>query len=105
MKLTVSSKAAEWFKEEVGLLPGYGIQLKAKVYGSSPISEGFSLFIEPAQPCREIGAEYTADNNLKFFVDQEDMWFFDGHDLSVEFDEKLKEPKYIYLKEGKALNS
>ena len=105
MKITVSPQAAAWFKEEVGILPGHGIQFKAKVYGSSPISEGFSLYLEPAMPNQEIGAEFVADNDLKFFVDQEDIWFFDGHDLSVEFDERLKEPKYIYLKDGKPLNS
>lgn len=105
MNITVTPQAQAWFKEEVGILPGYGIQFKAKVYGSSPISHGFSLYLEPALPSKEIGAEFKADNGIYFFVDQEDVWFFDGHDLSVEFDETLKEPKYIYLKDGKTLNS
>ena len=47
MKLTVDEKAANWFKDEVGIREGAGIRIKAKIYGGSPVREGFGLAIDP----------------------------------------------------------
>ena len=35
-------------------------------------------------------------NGITYFVETGDEWFFQGHDLDVVFDEKLKEPSYSY---------
>ncbi len=35
---------------------------------------------------------------LNFFVEEEDVWFFDGHDLYVDYDEKEDELLFDYKK-------
>lgn len=104
MQITVEPKAAAWFKEEVGLPAGSGVRFLAKVYGCSPVNSGFSLAMETNYPVNP-SVTLTSDNGVFFFIEERDEWFFDGHDLTVSFDEKLKEPKYIYMKNGVAINA
>lgn len=103
MKLTVESQAATWFKEEVGLPEGAGVRFLVKVYGCSPVNSGFSLALETNYP-HNPSVVFRSDNGILFFIEESDEWFFDGHDLRVSYDEQLKEPKYIYLKDGLAIN-
>ncbi|MBK0347355.1 hypothetical protein JDW15_01730 [Aerococcaceae bacterium zg-ZJ1578] len=100
MNIIVNAQAAEWFKEEVGIREGAGIRFKSKIYANSPINEGFGLAMEADEPMKPI-AKTTTDNGILFFVEENDEWFFNGHDLLVDFDEKRKEPVYFYLKDGK----
>ncbi|MDO4432807.1 MAG: iron-sulfur cluster biosynthesis protein [Aerococcaceae bacterium] len=103
MKLIIEPQAAAWFKEEVGLPEGSGVRFLVKVYGCSPVNSGFSLAMEtnyPANPSVSVRAE----NGVHFFIEEQDEWFFDGHDLQVSYNETLKEPKYLYLKDGVAIN-
>ncbi len=43
MKIEVSEKALRWFKEEVGLEKGKKVRFYTKIYGTSPVQEGYSL--------------------------------------------------------------
>ena len=103
MELTVDSQSVEWFKREVGLPEGAGVRFLVKVYGCSPVNSGFSLAMETNYPV-EPGVSVTVDGVL-FYIESRDEWFFDGHDLAVVFNEKLKEPAYLYLKDGQAINT
>lgn len=103
MKLTVDEKAADWFKEEVGIREGAGIRIKAKIYGGSPVRDGFGLAIDPVEPMTPI-ASFTANNGVLFFIEDTDEWFFDEHDLTITLNDQLKEPRYIYSKDGVAIN-
>ncbi|WP_314064635.1 iron-sulfur cluster biosynthesis protein [Abiotrophia defectiva] len=102
MELKVDPESVAWFKEEVGLPQGAGVRFLVKVYGCSPINSGFSLAMETNYPS-EPGVTYEADGVL-FYIESRDEWFFDGHDLSVEFDEGHGEPAYIFVKDGVAVN-
>lgn len=104
MKLTVDTKAASWFKEEVGIPEGSGIRFKTKIYSNSPVREGFGISIESDQPTDQAPVKYQADNGLVFFIEEDDLWFFDGHDLKVELNETLNEPHYKYYLDGEAIN-
>ncbi|HFI0462952.1 TPA: HesB/YadR/YfhF family protein [Streptococcus suis] len=99
MKIIVSPKAAAWYKEEVGIKPGFGIRFKSKIYANSPVNEGFGLAFDTDEPVNPI-AQTTTENGILFFVEENDEWFFNQHDLQVDFNEQLKEPKYVYLKDG-----
>lgn len=99
MELIIENDAAKWFKEEVGIAEGSGIRFKAKIYGSSPVNDTFALQIEPTEPRNTI-VETRADNGVLFFIEKDDEWFFQGHDLVVSLDEESKEPIYIYRKDG-----
>lgn len=97
MQIMVNPKAAQWFKEEVGLNEGFGIRFKTRIYGKSPINDGFTIGIEPDQPLNPIASTVT-DNGVLFFIEENDQWYFEGYDLIVDFDEKLQEAKYVYKK-------
>ncbi|UUX34049.1 HesB/YadR/YfhF family protein [Fundicoccus culcitae] len=100
--LEVSNEAADWFKEEVGIPEGSGIRIKAKIYASSPINQGFGIAVDSEVPSKPI-VKFEAPNGILFFIEDNDSWFFDGYGLKVELDKDLNEPKYIYLKDGKVV--
>lgn len=102
MEFSVTDRAAQWYKDEVGIPEGFGIRYKTKIYSGSPINQSFGLAIESEKPSNPI-AVYTADNGLTFFIEENDAWFFNGYGLRVDFNESLGEPKYVYLKDGKEI--
>lgn len=95
MELTISPKAHEWFKKEIILNPGQGIRFFGKVYGSTPVHEGFSVGMSVDTPSRPL-VQVTVDD-LTYFIEEDDQWFFDGYQLVVNYDEKLDEPSYEFI--------
>lgn len=102
MKIIVSPEAAAWYQEEVGIKEGFGIRFKSKIYADSPIMEGFGLAFDTDEPFKPI-AETRTENGILFFVEENDEWFFNGHDLQVDLDNKRQEPTYSYLKDGQVM--
>lgn len=47
MKITVSDRASKWFHEDMGLDDGRGVRFYGKVYGKTPVHDGFSLALTP----------------------------------------------------------
>ena len=94
MKLTIDEKSQAWFEEEMGVSKERGVRFLGKVYGCSPFNEGFSLSVEVDTPNNPFVS--VEKNEIIYFVETGDEWFFQGHDLEVVFDEKLKEPSYSY---------
>ena len=96
MQLTIDKKAQAWFEEEMGVSKERGVRFLGNVYGCSPIHEGFSLAVEVDAPSNPYVS--VVENGITYFVETGDEWFFQGHNLEVSFDEKLKEPSYNYTK-------
>lgn len=94
MKIIVSDQALQWFKEEMEVEQGDTIRFYARYGGSSPFHEGFSLGMNREHPLT-IGSETVIDN-ISFYIEEKDLWFFNEHNLIVEVDEKLDELKYRY---------
>ncbi|MCQ9210633.1 HesB/YadR/YfhF family protein [Granulicatella seriolae] len=94
MKITVTKKAQKWFESEMGVSTQRGVRFLGKVYGCSPIHEGFSLAVEVDQPNSPIAS--VVENGITYFVESGDEWFFQDYDLAVDFDEELNEPSYNY---------
>ncbi|MGP6138802.1 MULTISPECIES: HesB/YadR/YfhF family protein [unclassified Jeotgalibaca] len=94
MKITIDERAQKWFEEEIGIPEGEGIRFLGKVYGSSPIHEGFSIGIAVDKPKDPLAI--TTINGIPYFIDKNDDWFFSGYDLEVVLDDNLNEPEYIY---------
>ncbi|WP_338135605.1 HesB/YadR/YfhF family protein [Anoxybacillus flavithermus] len=70
------------------------VRFFARYGGCSNVQKGFSLGVNKEEP---IDAAVTLEKNgVIFFVEQNDMWYFDGHDLHIEFDEKQNEPVFTY---------
>lgn len=94
MKIEVTPKALEWFHNELTLAEGMGVRFYGKVYGSTNVHEGFSVGMSVEQP-EEPRYTITIDNIL-FFIEETDSWFFQNYDLLVDYDDQLDEPKYTF---------
>lgn len=96
MNIILSKEAMNWFKEEMEAKPGEFIRFFARYGGSSPLHDGFSLGVTKEEPM-ELAVELVAEN-IHFYIESRDEWYFDGHDLHVNVDPELKELTYSYLK-------
>jgi uncharacterized protein YneR len=96
MKIEISERALKWFKDEMGAKSGDYIKFYAMIYGSSPVQDKFSLGFAKDDPI-DIGVSTELDG-IVFFAEESDLWFFDGHDLHVEYNEKIDEVEFTYIK-------
>ena len=97
MEIIITKEAQAWFEEEMGVSCKRGVRFLSKVYGCSPIHEGFSLAIEVDEPT--MPHVLVRENDIPYFIEQGDEWFFEGYNLFVDFDKKLQEPSYQYIKQ------
>lgn len=96
MEINLSDSALKWFKEEIGVNSGDKVRFYAKFYGTSPVQEGYSLGFSKDDP---INASVSKDyDGIVFFVEESDLWYFDSHNLHVEYDEKHDEIEFKYIK-------
>ncbi|MGE7624010.1 HesB/YadR/YfhF family protein [Viridibacillus sp. NPDC096237] len=98
MKIVVSAEALEWFEKEMDIEDGDQIRFYARYGGSSPFHEGFSLGMNREQSMNP--AVEVEKNNTTFYIEEDDLWFFDNHDLHILVDATLNEIKYDYIKEA-----
>ncbi|WP_174733417.1 HesB/YadR/YfhF family protein [Mesobacillus harenae] len=96
MQINVSKEAAAWYKEELNLQDGSFVRFFVRYGGHSAIQKGFSLGISTDIP-EDLGAE-TEQNGITFYIEEKDLWFFDGHDLAVNFNAQREEPEFDYSK-------
>ncbi|WP_251551027.1 HesB/YadR/YfhF family protein [Neobacillus muris] len=96
MEIVISEQAIKWFKEEVGLQSGDKIRFYVKIYGSSPVQDGYTLAFTKEDPL-DIAVSTEAEGIL-FFIEEADLWFFDGHNLHVNYHEQEDELEYNYIK-------
>lgn len=97
MKIEISDRAFHWFQEEVGLKSGDKIRFYTRIYGSSPVQEGYALAFTIDNDPRDAAAQ-TIVEDITFYIEETDLWFFDGHDLFVVYNEKNHEVEYKYIK-------
>lgn len=96
MEIKLSNEAINWFKEEMEVENGDFIRFYARYGGSSPFHEGFSLGMNREQP-HEIGIEAIVEN-IHFYIEKSDEWFFNDHNLVVDMDQDSEELNYSYVK-------
>lgn len=94
MKMTMSQPAIDWYKNELDLKSGDSIRFHIRYGGCSTVQKGFSLGIVQENPDQP--AATVEQDGLTFFVEEQDEWYFDGHDLHITMDEELNEPKFGY---------
>ena len=70
MQLTIDKKAQAWFEEEMGVSKERGVRFLGKVYGCSPIHEGFSLAVEVDAPSKPYVS--VEENGITYFVETGD---------------------------------
>ncbi|WP_314066894.1 hypothetical protein [uncultured Vagococcus sp.] len=98
MKITVSPKAQKWFTEELELETGDNVRFFGKYGGATNVHAGFTTGMEVTEPHRELLGS-VAEGGINYFAEESDDWFFHGHDLLVDYDEKKDEPTYFYTED------
>ncbi|QEA32478.1 HesB/YadR/YfhF family protein [Secundilactobacillus malefermentans] len=96
MKITVTDKASKWFKDDMGLDDGSSLRFYGKVYGNTPVHDGFSLAMTPDGDTSDAYA-LTEKDGVNYYVTEADEWFFKGYDLEVDYDAKHDGPQYNYI--------
>lgn len=96
MNITLTDEALQWFKQEMEVESGDTIRFYARYGGSSPFHEGFSLGMTREEPI-EIGVKTVIDD-VTYYIDEKDLWFFNNHNLHVDIDATNDELKYDYRK-------
>ncbi|MCL1697027.1 MULTISPECIES: HesB/YadR/YfhF family protein [unclassified Lysinibacillus] len=96
MNITLTDKALQWFQQEMEVESGDTIRFYARYGGSSPFHEGFSLGMTREEPI-QIGVKTVIDD-ITYYIDEKDLWFFNDHDLYVDVDASNDELKYEYKK-------
>lgn len=94
MKLTITPRAQEWFKTEVGVTKENGIRFYGKIYGKTAVHEGFSIAMSVEAPDQPLIEEEI--DGVTYFIEETDDWFFKGYDLIVDYDQDVDEPKYLF---------
>ncbi|MGB3160907.1 HesB/YadR/YfhF family protein [Carnobacterium sp.] len=95
MKIELTENAIEWFEKEVGVTKENGVRFMGKVYGKTDIHEGFSVGMNVCQP--EDSLTKVTINEITYFVEKNDDWFFSGYDLKVDYNKKRDEPVYTFI--------
>ncbi|ETP67952.1 HesB/YadR/YfhF family protein [Planococcus glaciei] len=98
MKINISEDAFKWFQEEMEVAAGEAVRFYVRYGGSSKLQPGFSLGVTKDVPS-ETAAVLERDG-VTYYVEQTDVWYFDGHDLHVTVNDELKELDYSYEKES-----
>ncbi len=96
MKLSIEEEAAIWYRDEINLKQGDYVRFFVRYGGSGGVQPGFSLGVSHDTP-DEVGS-FTESSGITFYVEQKDLWYFDGHDLLVKYNEKYREPEFQYEK-------
>ena len=96
MNIVIKDEALQWFLTEMEATAGDYIRFYARYGGSSPFHEGFSLGMN-REVAHEIGVENVVQD-IHFYIEQADIWFFNEHNLIVSVNEQLDELQYAYEK-------
>lgn len=94
MNIVISNRALTWFLDEMGVQSGDTIRFYPRYGGSSPFHQGFSLGMSKDDPLNP--STLLKHDGVTFFIEDDDLWFFNNHDLYVDFDQKLEELSYEY---------
>lgn len=94
MNLTVSEEVAQWYKDELDIEDGTHIRFYVRYGGVGGIVPGFSLGVNTDSP--QLIYTSTHVNNIEFYIEQSDAWYFENKDLTVTLDNKTLEPKFSY---------
>ncbi|MES5954942.1 cytoplasmic protein [Bacillus fungorum] len=75
---------------------GESIRFNVRYGGDSSIQPGYSLGIVAEKPDGKIVS--VEKEGILFFVDIDDLWYFQNYDLVVGYDEETEEIQFNYVK-------
>lgn len=89
MKIVVEQGAASWYKNEMGLSDGDQLRVFVRLGGCGSVHPGLSLGITKEVPRQ--AAVSTVVEGIEFFIEEDNVWYLDGKDLYIRFDEQQEE--------------
>lgn len=94
MKIIVSDDVAKWYQQELDIREATYIRFHVRYGGMGGNIPGFSLGINMDDPV-QIHAS-TKVNNITFYIEESDAWYFENKDLVIKLDKKNNEPQFTY---------
>ena len=94
MNMTISPEAAAWFKKELELQNGDYIRLFPRYSSGGGLHPGFSLGIATEAPARS--AVQFEQGGIVFYMEEQDLWYMEGHSLSIIYSEAEDDIEYKY---------
>ena len=91
--MTISKEAAKWYKDELELAADDCIRFYVR-YGGDGLVPGFSLGIKTAEPERTLAK--VTNNEICFYVESTDAWYFDDRDLHIQMKDCSDGPVFHY---------
>lgn len=96
MNIQITGEAAAWYKEELDLKNGDYVRFFVRYGGCSTVQSGFSLGVSNEEPV-DIGVK-TEKDGITFYIEEKDVWYFDEHNLIIDFQKEYEEPVFHYKK-------
>ncbi|WP_257008347.1 HesB/YadR/YfhF family protein [Bacillus sp. FJAT-45350] len=90
----VTEEAKKWFFNEFNLKKGNEIRIFVRYGGCGSFQQGFSLGI-----MKETSSEKEVESvieGVSFYITREDLWYFDGVNLTINYDETKEEIEFLH---------
>lgn len=94
MNINISKETAQWYKQELGLETSSFVRFYVRYGGIGGNIPGFSLGLSVEKPSN-IHTQVTVED-ITFYIEESDEWYFDGKDLFVSLNSHTKEPQFTY---------
>lgn len=92
MKINICDKALSYYKDELSLAKGDCVRFFVRYGGFNSFIKAFSLGLSFEEP-ESCGAKFEKDG-ITFFVENDDLWYFEEKDLVVAYNDQLNEPVF-----------
>ncbi|MRH44326.1 hypothetical protein GH741_16910 [Aquibacillus halophilus] len=93
MEMSITQPAAKWYIDEMNLEEGDFVRFYVRYGGHGGIVSGFSLAISNDEPNNP--AVQTESMGVTFYVENSDVWYFDGLDFHIKYKRKDDEVDYV----------
>ncbi|MBP1904072.1 uncharacterized protein YneR [Paenibacillus turicensis] len=93
--INVTHEATDWFKHELGIEEGQAVRFFARYSAGGELHPGFSLGLQ-VEPPMSAGLSSVIDG-ITFYMEDKDMWYLEGYDLQVAYDQALEGIDFKYV--------
>ncbi|WP_087971446.1 HesB/YadR/YfhF family protein [Oceanobacillus rekensis] len=95
MNIDISKEAAIWYKEELEIDTTEELRFFVRYGGVGGKIPGFSLGVKKDRP-QSLHTSKTVED-ITFYIEDSDIWYFEDSDLDIEFDNQRNEPILKYI--------
>ncbi|WP_444684393.1 HesB/YadR/YfhF family protein [Alkalicoccus luteus] len=89
MNMYISNEAAAYMKEDLQAESGESVRFFVRYGGCGNIQTGFSLGVAKEDPVEP--ATFIESAGVRFYVEEQDNWYFDGLPFYIEWSRSSQE--------------